>query len=136
MYNCVAYAAGDFTRKWWPSVLPNPGYYWPPGAARGDGPDALRSGFDAIGYEQCVNGDNEPGYEKVVIYVDDNGDVSHVAKQDGDGWISKLGEIEDVYHRTPHCFGGSIYGNVVYYMRRKTIGMGYEKPQEIKEDGK
>jgi hypothetical protein len=31
-YNCIAFAAGDTTRKWDPGMLPDPGYYWPPTA--------------------------------------------------------------------------------------------------------
>ena len=30
------------------------------------------------------------------------------------------GNIEDIRHESEHCFRGSIYGEVVYYMRRRT----------------
>src|SRR5438132_472849 len=29
-HNCMAYAAGDTSRKWDPARIPVPGYYWPP----------------------------------------------------------------------------------------------------------
>jgi hypothetical protein len=119
-YNCIAYAVGDLTRKWDPAELPTPGYYWPPGASRDNHPDALRSMFESLGYEVCSSGDLEIGFEKVVIYVDNHGAWSHAARQEPNGeWSSKLGDAEDVRHRTPHCFGGSIYGDVAYYLKRR-----------------
>jgi hypothetical protein len=84
----------------------------------------LRSAFEAIGYEVChgasINDALEPGFDKVALYVDDDGMWSHAAKQLPSGeWSSKLGLEEDIAHKTAHCFGGSIYGNVAYVMRRK-----------------
>jgi hypothetical protein len=118
-HNCVAYAADDKARKWDPSPIPNPGYYWPPGARRDQHPDALKSAFEQIGYELCVGGEFEDDYEKVALYVDSNGYWSHAAKQEENGeWSCKLGDEEDIRHKTPHCFSGSIYGEVVYFMKR------------------
>ncbi len=42
-YNCIAFAADDTTRKWDCPTIPDPGYYWPPGAIRGDELAALVS---------------------------------------------------------------------------------------------
>jgi hypothetical protein len=120
-YNCIAHAADDKSRKWDPTTTPCPGYYWPEGADRGKGPDSLRSAFEKIGYELCSGGHIEVDYDKIALYVDDAGEWQHAAKQvpiSGE-WSSKLGDIEDISHATPHCFRGSFYGNVVYYMRRK-----------------
>jgi hypothetical protein len=118
-YNCIAFAAGDETKKWDPGMIPLPGYYWPPGAKRGDDPDSLKSAFQAIGYEICTNGDVEIGFEKIAIYVNNKGNWTHAARQEKSGkWVSKLGEAEDIWHRTQHCFGDSEYGTVVYYMKR------------------
>lgn len=129
-YNCVAYAAGDKTRKWDSAEMPVPGYYWPAGASRGDGVESLRSAFEAIGYEVCVGGDREDGFEKVALYVDNEGYWTHAAHQDGRGqWSSKLGDMEDIIHRTPDCFGGA-YGNVVYFMRRTLLRSGIEGQEE------
>lgn len=109
-------------------MVPFPGYYWPDGADRGDGPDSLRSAFEKIGYEICTSQDLEPGYDKVALYIDDDGFWTHAAKQrEGGDWSSKLGNSEDIAHQTPHCFGGSIYGNVCYYMKRRKAGTKYEK---------
>jgi hypothetical protein len=118
-YNCIAYAAGDTSRKWDCTPVPIPGYYWPPEAKTGDYIDALESAFEVIGFTQCDNGDLEDGYEKVALYVDSNGKWTHAAKQLPDGnWSSKLGNAEDIAHRSPHCFGGSDYEDVMRFMRR------------------
>ena len=79
-YNCIAFAAGDTSQKWQSSLIPEPGYFWPEGAEEGDDPDALKSAFEAIGYELCDHGQLEPGYEKVALYVDADGMWSHAAK--------------------------------------------------------
>lgn len=127
-YNCVAHAARDQTLKWDCPGFPVPGYYWPPGAMEGDHPEALASAFAAIGYERCQGGELEVGYEKVALYVDSSGEWQHAALQLPNGkWSSKLGHWEDVMHASPHCFGDSIYGNVIYFMRRAI---------ENKNDGK
>lgn len=119
-YNCIAFVAGDTTRKWSPTLIPVPGYYWPPGADRGDGPESLRSCFEQIGYEHCEGGTPEHGYKKIALYMDADGMWSHAAKlQENGGWASKLAEIEDIWHQNEHCFADSIYGNVFEYMRRK-----------------
>src|SRR5262245_42939668 len=88
-YNCVAFAAGDKSRKWDCSMIPLPGYYWPPGASRGRDPDSLRSAFEAINYELCDTGWGlEPGYEKVALYVNGHGRWTHAAHQESNGeWV-------------------------------------------------
>lgn len=115
LYNCVAYAADDMTRKW--DYFPP--HYWP-GKISGDAIEALESVFISIGYARCDNGDLEDGFQKVALYVNEDGEWEHAAKQLENGeWTSKLGNWEDIRHRTPHVFGGSDYGNVMYYMKRK-----------------
>ncbi len=129
-HNCIAYAAGDYSRKW----DPDPFYYWPPNAKRGRDPDSLKSAFEAIGYEQCIGGELEPGYEKVALYVDNQGLWQHAAKQEPNGeWSSKLGNWEDIRHRSPHCFGGSDYGVVIYFMKRRIVGVQDEGSKAIQE---
>ena len=63
-YNCIAFAAGDTTRKWDPGMLPQPGYFWPPRALENDNDsiDALMHAFAEIGYEVCENGGLEIGW--------------------------------------------------------------------------
>lgn len=105
-------------------MIPVPGYYWPPGAIEGDGLDALVSAFEAIGYEMCTCGESQvEGFEKVVLYVDSDGDWTHAAKQLEDGeWSSKLGDEEDIQHRSPHGLASKAYGSAVCYMRRRLAG--------------
>src|ERR1051325_6806511 len=69
-YNCVAFAAGDTARKWDSGMLPQPGYYWPPGVLANDTGDveSLKRAFAQLGYEPCDSGDLEPGFDKVALY--------------------------------------------------------------------
>jgi hypothetical protein len=111
-------------------MLPIPGYYWPPGAIRGSGIDALVSAFEVIGYAICSGADVEDGYDKVALYIDQHGFWLHAAKQETDGWwSSKLGNLEDIRHRSPHALSGREYGQVMYYMRRPKRGQ-HEIPEE------
>ena len=122
-HNCIAYAAGDKTRKWAQTAIP--GYYWPPGALRGDHPDALRSAFEVIGYIICSDDILEAGFEKIALYIDSKGLWTHASKQEANGeWSCKLGDEEDIHHNSPHCFEDSLYGKVDYFMKRKMISIG------------
>jgi hypothetical protein len=126
LYNCVAYAIGDTTRKWSPTVIPYPGYYWPKNARKDDHPEALKSAFETEGFEVCTSAEPEVGFVKVALYVDSDGSWSHAARQQSNGeWVSKLGDGYDVCHPNPHCFGEN-YGQVVYFMRKKINGEGHE----------
>jgi len=99
--------------------FPFPGYYWPVGAKRGEGPSALKSCFETLGYEECEHGEPEDGFSKVALYVDPDGNWSHAARQvEGGKWTSKLGKSVDIRHRTPECVGGPVYGEVACFMRR------------------
>jgi hypothetical protein len=100
-YNCIAFAAGDTSRKWDPGMLPNPGYYWPPGALLDDNDDidALKRALAQIGFKECDNGDLEPGYQKVALYAISENDLLHAAVQEPSGaWSSKLGDSYDIRH--------------------------------------
>lgn len=119
-YNCIAWAAGDSDRWWWPSPK---GGYWPPGVPRTETIDSFIAAFATRGFEQCADGDFEPGFEKVAIYADAEGKPTHAAKQTGKrgaSWSSKLGRLEDVQHS---LFGleGGIYGTATVFMRRPAV---------------
>jgi hypothetical protein len=119
-YNCVAYAAGDTSRKWDCPPVPQPGYYWPPDAQCGQDVEALRNAFESIGYQICENGELEEGFDKIALYADAGGEWQHAAKQVGLGhWSSKLGDWEDIRHATVEAISGSDYGEVTCYMRRR-----------------
>ena len=125
IYNCVAYAAGDETRKW--EGYRGVGYYWPDGAKEGHSLEALTTAFEQLGYAVCSSDAPESGYEKVALYADKDGLWTDAAKQCEDGqWTSKLGNLEDIFHRTPQAVSGPdpAYGQVACFMRRKRKGEG------------
>jgi hypothetical protein len=120
VYNCIAYAAGDETRKW--EGYREIGYYWPEGASEGHTLAALMSAFEQLEYALCNSDALEPEYEKVALYVDADGLWTHAAKQGEDGqWTSKLGNLEDIVHRTPQALSGPdpAYGQVAVFMKRR-----------------
>ena len=119
VYNCIAYAAGDENRKW--EGYRELGYHWPDGAKERHVLDALISAFERLGYTLCASDALEPDHEKVAMYVDSDGMWTHAAKQRDDGqWTSKLGNLEDIIHRTPDAVAGRdpAYGVVACYMKR------------------
>ena len=122
-HNCIAYAAGDYGRKWAGRGLPKSmGYYWPPNAKHGSGMDELVYAFEAIGFVNCgPNASYEEGYEKIALYMDNGGGWSHAAILLPDGaWSSKIGDIEDIRHNSQHAFHGEFgYGPVFCYMKRR-----------------
>jgi hypothetical protein len=121
-YNCIAWAAGDDTRWWWPGVISQPigGYYWPTLNARGT-LDNFEKAFETLGYTRCETSEYEPGYEKVAIYVDADGLPTHAARQIGEGvWLSKLGRLEDISHADIEGVCGKNYGEVGIILRRAT----------------
>lgn len=114
-YNCIAWAAGDSSRNWWPLNYS----YWPRGVARELTLDAFIQAFGTLGYEPCKDGKVEKNYEKIVLYLL-NGEPTHAARQLSDGrWSSKLGKAHDVSHRTVRGVEGPCYGKATQYMRRR-----------------
>ena len=120
-YNCIAWAAEDSERPWWPRFdeqLKWAGYYWPPGAPEEETLDAFIRCFEILGYQVCDNCDCECEYEKVVIYSKD-GSPTHAARQVTHGkWSSKLGPDADISHEIS-ALDGPLYGSVAVVMRRK-----------------
>src|SRR5437899_678198 len=91
-YNCVDWAFGDTTRWWWPIERPTAAIYLPPAAPAEQTFAAFVQARESLGYEACDAADLEPGFEKVVLYVDAAGVPTHVARQLPSGrWTSKLG---------------------------------------------
>ena len=76
-YNCVAWAAGDVTRWWWPAE--SPFAYWPPGTGREESVDSFIQAFAILGYERALSGDLEPQFEKVAIFASNDGVPTHMA---------------------------------------------------------
>jgi len=113
-YNCIAWAAGDTSRWWWP-LYP---YYWPNNSPRALALGAFVEAFATLGYVPRANSSLEHGKEKVVIFVR-HGLPTHMARQMLSGaWSSKLGESWDIGHFLPAEVGGDIYGDAVEYLWR------------------
>jgi hypothetical protein len=122
-HNCAAYAVGDTEHRWGGYSnrhLKSFGYYWPPNAQPGIGIAELVNAYKSIGFNICTDGEFEPGIEKVVLYIGDDGRWKHAAKQLPDGsWSSKIGvHSADIMHRTPQALSNSDYGRVACYMSR------------------
>jgi len=115
-YNCIAWAAGDTERWWWPHV----DAFWPAQIPRTVDIRSFVSAFEMLNYEAC--GENfsfESGYEKVAIYTDPTGSPTHMARQLESGvWASKLGELWDIIHHTLEGIEGESYGQAALAMRR------------------
>jgi len=111
-YNCAAWAAND-TKRWWDRFQ-----YWPPDAERTDSLAAAQGALASIGFVPCEDGKIEAGVEKIAIYESD-GRWKHVARQLPDGhWTSKLGQAQDICHRTVGALFSDAYGRSVVFMRR------------------
>jgi hypothetical protein len=118
-YNCVAWAAGDVSRWWWPTE-PTVAY-WPDGVAREETVWHFIEAFATLGYEAAATGNHEPEIEKVAIFASKE-IPTHMARQLPNGsWTSKLGSLEDISHHDINSLSGSDYGEVaVFLQRRKT----------------
>lgn len=108
-YNCIAWAAFDDHRWWWPDAFGL--YFWPQGIQRASTVDAFVAAFVGLGYELCANADHEDGFERVAIFVSADGSVSHMARERPDGtWTSKLGNSYDIIHIALTDIQGQKYG--------------------------
>lgn len=135
-YNCIALAAGDKTRWWWPD--PWGQYHWPI-QRREQTVEAFVEMFESLGYQKCRCSLKKRLFEKVALYYDPVGCVAtidhpevllgsptHAAKQLASGiWNSKLGEWEEIEHRTLKCLNGTditgkriSYGEPVQILKR------------------
>ena len=116
-YNCIAWAAGDTEKWWWPGPKVNE-EYWPPGVTREVSLTVFREVFASLGYQVCQEEESELGFEKIALFGDSQGKPTHAARQLPNGrWASKLGRREDLEHAL-HDLAGTVYGSVVLIMRR------------------
>jgi hypothetical protein len=121
LYNCVAWAAGDATRWWWPDAGRD--YYWPPSAPREETIEAFVAAFALLGYEPSSAAD-EPSpleFERVALFARDSR-PEHMARELATGeWTSKCGRLEDITHALDGV-RGSVYGAPVAVLRRPRAG--------------
>ena len=116
-YNCIGWALGDKHRFWWP--WGKPPYYWPPGLPLDPTLNNFVAAFATVGYSPCDSFAPEEGFEKVVIYVNDQGRPTHAARMVENGrWTSKLGPEEDIEHKTLGGLSGQRYGHPKQALRR------------------
>jgi len=124
VYNCIAHAADDDSVWWWPDE--GVGIYWPADIPKEETVERFIQAYATVGYEVCghQNREFEEGFQKVAIYVDDDGAPSHAARQLPCGrWTSKLGRAEDICHDTLEAIEsdpilGLGYGKVSTILRR------------------
>ncbi len=119
-YNCIAWAAGDDTRLWWPS--PDEGSaYWPPGAPRVLSLEAFVAAYGTLGYAVCEDEQYEVGFEKIALFADASREPTHAARQlDAASWTSKVGSLQDIRHPL-RALEGEAYGRVVLWMKRAIV---------------
>ncbi|MDR3678267.1 MAG: hypothetical protein P4N24_22495 [Acidobacteriota bacterium] len=124
LYNCIAWAAGDPKRWWWP-VNRRGISYWPQGVPREETVQAFVLAFSTLGYSPCENPILEEGVEKIAIYAKiayGQAIPTHAARQLESGeWTSKLGPLEDVRHLTLGAVSGPIYGRPMAFLFRPRI---------------
>lgn len=114
-YNCIAWAAGEDERWWWPAS----GYYWPPSVDTRLTLEAFVAAFSDLGFRLSDSPDPIAGIEKVAIFVDAHGAPTHAARQLPSGrWTSKLGQLEDIEHDGAADVGGSDYGEIGAVLER------------------
>ena len=114
-YNCIAWAAGDERRWWWPD--PDGVAYWPVAAPREETIGAFAAAYGTLGYSPCADASIEPGHEKIAVYAL-GGPPTHAARQLSDGrWSSKLGSSVDIAHSL-EALNGPLYGAAGLFLRR------------------
>jgi hypothetical protein len=119
-YNCIAWAAGDISRWWWPAT----GDYWPIDD-NSAAVDSFARAFATIGYGPADDNSLEAGYEKVALFAKE-ARVTHAARQLANGrWTSKLGSDVDIEHEL-HGIEGQVYGTVVRLLRRPLASTSQE----------
>jgi len=116
-YNCIAWAASDESRWWWPDEMGQ--YHWPDGVPREATLTAFEQAFALLGYQRCDEAELEPHLEKIAVYVGADGAPTHAVRQLPSGqWTSKLGRDVDISHGTPSSVEGPGYGRVALFMCR------------------
>ena len=128
-YNCIAWSIND-TRQWWWPTPPGqrrwPGKYWPPGVPHEETLEAFTLVYKSLGFQSCDERGFEAGFDKIAIYADSIGTVTHAARWwvEDKGWSSKPGEENDIRHHSLQSIEGTSYGAVAQVMKRlrKTRG--------------
>jgi hypothetical protein len=116
-YNCIAWAAGDTSKWWWPHPYDRR-CYWPPRILREETLPIFVEVFRTLGYQPCSSATPEVSFEKVALFAD-AGVPTHAARQLITGvWSSKLGEGHDIAHHSLSDLSGGIYGLPTLFLKR------------------
>jgi hypothetical protein len=125
-YNCFAFAAGDRENWWDPRRIgftPSMRGFWYDDVPAEISLAAFVMAYQKHhGFEPCANGELEPGFEKIAIFVDESLLPTHAAKQLPNGkWMSKASVYEDFAHELGALEGrdSAEYGRVAAFLKRK-----------------
>lgn len=129
-YNCIAWAAGENHRRWWPADWDSVTYYWPPHLPREPfGLQTLENfiaAFQSLGYKKCQSPRRQRGVEKVAIYGTSQNVPTHAVRQLESGeweWTSKCGVLhEDIKHKAIFNMEGKEYGKIIAILKRRRDG--------------
>ena len=120
-YNCIAWAAGDTERWWWPASRAGVAY-WPKQVTRSRDLACFIAAFRTLGYRECEDGSLDPDLEKVALFARDEKGMlvpTHAARQLASGeWTSKMGRCERITHQTLEAVSGPLYGDPVVFLSR------------------
>ena len=70
--------------------------------------EAFTRAYERVLFEVCKSREFEAGYDKIAIYTDTDGIVTHAARWwvEDDGWSSKLGAENDICHHSLEAIEG------------------------------
>lgn len=92
--------------------------YWPGGSPKSTSLDAFVMMFGTFGYAVTESPVFEAGFDRIALYVNAHGQVTHAARQlSASEWTSKLGENFDVSH-TLDALEGGVYGTVAKTLKK------------------
>ena len=112
--NCFAWAAGDKENRW----QIGPPHVWFT-ASTAETLENYIENYGYVGFEETDTPEFEEGFEKVAIYVDEDGEPLHAARlMENGNWTSKLGELEDMEHQTLGCLECDDYGTAKAFLKR------------------
>ena len=96
--------------------------YWPPGVPRVVTVEAFLLAYRTLGFRLCYDGALQPRIEKIALYGKGQPGAeipTHAALQLQNGeWTSKIGQSEDIDHKTAQAVEGPLYGRVICYLSR------------------
>lgn len=112
-YNCIAWAAGESRRWWWPSATT----YWPKGVPRVATVDAFLQAYGTLGFVPTIQSDFEDGKDRIALFTL-AGVPTHAARQLANGrWTSKCGANVDMEHDLTDL-DGPTYGSATHFLER------------------